>query len=50
MEFNKKMESRIKDYILSRSNLTTEEYDSKYRIEWYNARDTEGVSGVELCL
>ena len=35
MEFNKKMESRIKDYILSRSKLTTEEYDSKYRIEWY---------------
>lgn len=33
MEFNKKMESRIKDYILSRSKLTTEEYDSKYRIE-----------------
>lgn len=31
MEFNKKMESRIKDYILSRSKLTTEEYDSKYR-------------------
>lgn len=35
MEFNKKMEDRVKEYILSRSKLTTEEYDSKYRIEWY---------------
>lgn len=35
MEFNKKMENRIKNYILSRSKLTAEEYDSKYRIEWY---------------
>ena len=45
MEFNKKMESRIKDYILPRSKLTTEEYDSKYRIEWYMFSDEAKEKG-----
>lgn len=35
MEFNKKIEDRVREYILSRSKLTEDEYDSKYRIEWY---------------
>ena len=35
MEFNKRVEERIKQYILSRSSLTSEEYDSKLRVEWY---------------
>lgn len=35
MEFHKKVEERVKQYILSRSKLTSEEYDSKLRVEWY---------------
>lgn len=35
MEFQKKVEDRVKQYILSRSKLTSEEYDSKLRVEWY---------------
>lgn len=35
MEFQKKVEERVKQYILSRSKLTSEEYDSKLRVEWY---------------
>ena len=35
MTFQAKAIERIKQYILSRSNLTEEEYNSKYRIEWY---------------
>lgn len=35
MEFQKRVEERIKAYILSRSCLTSEEYDSKLRVEWY---------------
>lgn len=35
MEFQKKVEERVKKYILSRSKLTSEEYDSKLRVEWY---------------
>lgn len=39
MEFNKRVEERVKRYILSRSNLTEEEYDSKLRVEWYMFAD-----------
>lgn len=37
LEFNKKAEARIKKYIISRTGgkLTSDEYDSKYRVEWY---------------
>ena len=35
MEFQRKVEDRIKQYILCHSNLTNEEYDSKLRVEWY---------------
>lgn len=35
MEFQRKVEERVKQYILSRSKLTSEEYDSKLRVEWY---------------
>lgn len=35
MEFQRRVEERIKSYILSRSKLTSEEYDSKLRVEWY---------------
>lgn len=45
MEFNKKMESRIKKYILSRSNLTDEEYDKQYRVEWYLFADEAKEKG-----
>lgn len=35
MEFQKRVEARIKEYVLSRSNLSSEEYDNKLRVEWY---------------
>lgn len=35
MEFQKRVEARIKEYIISRSNITSEEYDNKLRVEWY---------------
>lgn len=35
MEFNRRVEERVKQYILTRSKLTAEEYDSKLRVEWY---------------
>lgn len=45
MEFQKKVESRIKDYIISRSKLTSEEYDSKLRVEWYMYTDEAKEKG-----
>lgn len=38
-EFNKAINERIKRYVLSRSDLTSEEYDSKRRVEWYMYAD-----------
>ena len=35
MRFQQKVEERIKDFVISRSNLTEEEYNGKYSSEWY---------------
>lgn len=35
MEFQKRVEERTRAYVLSRSKLTPEEYDAKFRVEWY---------------
>lgn len=45
MEFNRKVEERVKQYILSRSNLTSAEYDSKLRVEWYLFADEAKEKG-----
>lgn len=45
MEFNRKVEDRVKQYILSRSKLTSEEYDSKLRVEWYMFSDEAKEKG-----
>lgn len=39
MEFQKRVDSRIKDYIISHSNLSPEEYDAKLRVEWFMFAD-----------
>ena len=45
MDFNRKIESRIKKYVLSRSTVTDEEYDSKLRVEWYLFADEAKEKG-----
>ena len=45
MEFHKKVEERVKQYILSRSELTNDEYDSKLRVEWYLFADEAKAKG-----
>lgn len=45
MEFNKRIEQRVKEYILSRSVITSEEYDSKLRVEWYLFADDAKEKG-----
>lgn len=34
-EFNKRLNNRIRDYILSHSKLTPEVYDANLRVEWF---------------
>lgn len=50
MEFQKKIEERVKQYILSRSKLTSEEYDSKLRVEWYMYSDEAKEKGFVDCI
>lgn len=45
MEFNRRVEDRVKKYIISRSKLTSEEYDSKLRVEWYMFSDEAKEKG-----
>lgn len=45
MDFQKRVEKRMKDYIISRSKLTPEEYDSKLRVEWYMFADEAKEKG-----
>ena len=45
MEFHKKVEARVKDYVISHSNVTPEEYDSKLRVEWYLFADEAKEKG-----
>lgn len=35
MEFQRRVEERIKQYILTHSKLTEDEYNNKLRVEWY---------------
>lgn len=35
MKFQERVEQRVKQYVLSRSNVTSEEYDGNLRVEWY---------------
>lgn len=46
MEFNKRIEERIKQYVLSRSKITSELYDAQMRKEWYMFADEAKGLGV----
>lgn len=35
IEFYKKVDERVKSYVISHSKISGEEYDSKLRVEWY---------------
>lgn len=50
MRFQQRVEGRIKQYILSRSNVTSEEYDSNLRVEWYLFADEAKEKGFVDCI
>lgn len=50
MEFQRRVETRVKDYIIERSSLTSEEYDSKLRVEWYLFADEAKEKGFTDCI
>lgn len=57
MEFQKRVEARVREYVISHSRVTPEEYDSKLRVEWYLFADeakekgfTDYIIGEDCCL
>lgn len=46
MEFNRKVEERIRQYVLDRTKITPEMYDAKMRMEWYMFADEAKELGV----
>ena len=46
MEFQKKVDERIKDYVIENSSITSKEYDKKFRVEWYMFADEAKEKGV----
>lgn len=45
MKFQERVEERIKEYVMSHSRLTAEEYESKFRVEWYMFADEAKEKG-----
>ena len=45
MKFQEREDERLKQYVLSRSNITAEEYDAKLRVEWYLFADEAKEKG-----
>lgn len=45
-KFNEKFEQKLKDYTLSHSNITEEEYNAMERYEWYMDSDTMLEKGL----
>jgi ATP-dependent Clp protease protease subunit len=45
IKFQEQIEERIKQYVLSRSKLTSKEYDEKLRVEWYLFADQAKEKG-----
>lgn len=45
MAFNRKIEERIKNYVLTHSKISSDEYDSKLRVEWYMFADEAKEKG-----
>ena len=45
MDFEVVVEERVKQYVLSRSRVSEEEYDEKFRVEWYMFADEAKEKG-----
>jgi len=45
MEFNKKVENRIKNYVLDRTKISADEFDKNLRVEWYMFADEAKENG-----
>ena len=45
VRFDARVEERVREYVLSRSRISQQEYDSKFRVEWYMFADEAKEKG-----
>lgn len=45
IKFDARVDDRTKEYVLSRSNITSDEYDANLRVEWYMFADEAKQKG-----
>ena len=50
MEFQKRVEERVKRYILDRSKISEKEYNKKLRVEWYMFSEEAKENGLIDCI
>lgn len=50
MEFNKRVEERVKRYVTTRTHISPEMYDKRQRTEWYMFADEAKELGVTDCI
>lgn len=50
MEFSIRVSNRVKELVLEESKITSEEYDSKKRVEWYMFADEAKERGFIDCI
>lgn len=50
IEFRQRVEQRIKEFVLTHSKITNEEYESKRRVEWYLFADEAKEKGFTDCI
>ena len=46
MEFTKRLESKVRDFVLEKTTITPEEYDENYRRDWWLFSDEMIVRGI----
>lgn len=46
MKFDERVEKRIREYVLSRTSITREDYEKNYRVEWYMFAEEAQNKGV----
>lgn len=46
MEFNRRLEERLRDFVLQNTMITKEEYEDHYRSEWYFFADEAKEKGI----
>ena len=46
MEFQKRLEAKVREYVIANTKISAMDYDAKYRVEWYMFAEEAKKNGV----